>query len=145
MRDKHEPLGQSKNLPSPKTCRNAHCGIMSFEPPWLLDAAAPARGSRRAQANDQEDKRTSAMAVAGLLEMHEFVHLLKPPRKKRQRRPSFARMARLARKLGLDVEVSRDGVMTLKASQGNPNPRRQSIHGTRCCDAPQIQIHPRVR
>ena len=36
-----------------------------------------------------DDKRLGAMAAAGLLEAHEFMHLVKPPRRKRQRRPSL--------------------------------------------------------
>jgi hypothetical protein len=41
---------------------------------------------------------------------------LKPARTSRQRRPSFARMLKHARKLGIDMTVAPDGSMTLKCS-----------------------------
>ena len=79
-----------------------------------------------------DDKRTAALALEGLLEPDEYMHLLRKCRPKHKRRPSFVRMARLAkqarprrrsiaRRLD-DAEGQRKELTALK----------QLILGTRC-------------
>jgi hypothetical protein len=50
-----------------------------------------------------DDKRTMRMAKDGLLEPHDYMHLLRPPRPKRQRKLSIRRMVAAAEKAGKPV------------------------------------------
>jgi hypothetical protein len=70
-----------------------------------------------------ERRRIAGMARDGLLEAHEFMHLLRPPRKRRVRRPSAARLAALAKRTGVEVRLDRDGTVSFAlpaAAPANP-------------------------
>ena len=61
-----------------------------------------------------DDRRTCMMAVAGLLEPFDYMHLVKPPRKYRpKRRASLARAIRTAREAGIDKGTVTVGDVTV--------------------------------
>ena len=67
-----------------------------------------------------DDKRTCAMAAAGLLEPYEYMHLVRPPRVKRKRRPSLAKAIKTARKAGIDKGSVTVGDVTVTFGEADP-------------------------
>ena len=73
-----------------------------------------------------DDKRTIAMAAAGLLEPHDYMHLLRRPRPKRKRRPTLAAALREARKAGITVAGATVETGKVTLTFGKPEPTEAS-------------------